>query len=382
VGKNAHRILLVQPDTRTLDAAAEFGFEVWSVTVAEQGTPSCAAPAGDRHRTADGTDARAVEHLLVDMVRAHHITHILYVGDAPVLRRAVERALVEVSPVQARALHRLHDPVAMRRLLNQSGVSPVNAVLVQSVDIARAWARNLPFPLVVKSVPDRRTVVLRDRSDLDTWVDRPPPMPCVVEDFLAGPHLLVDTVTHAGMHDVVGVTGAGGATPEGVDLLYPAVLPEADAAEVRTVVRALLDLAGHENGPVRTRVVLTADGPRIATATAFPGTDAVARLRHAATGRLPAREALAALAGHRTPQPAPCRFAGLARLRHVPDGPPLVRALERIKRAGHAHDVRISEIVFPERRAEIIVQADSPQAVSKRHTAMREQWETPSGPPG
>jgi hypothetical protein len=41
------------------------------------------------------------------------------------------------------------------------------------------------------------------------------------------------------------------------------VLSEAERAVLRATVRAVLDLEGHEQGPVLSDVVLTARGPRL-----------------------------------------------------------------------------------------------------------------------
>lgn len=67
---------------------------------------------------------------------------------------------------------------------------------------------------------------------------------------LVGPVLRVETMTGGGMHRVLAVSPA----PR---------CDEARLAAVRSAVRALLDLAGHQEGPARTEVALTEDGPRI-----------------------------------------------------------------------------------------------------------------------
>jgi hypothetical protein len=60
--------------------------------------------------------------------------------------------------------------------------------------------------------------------------------------------LTVKTTTNEGMHCVVSIT------PQ---------LAEEEAAEARSLVRALLDLLGHEHGPVRTEIAVTPSGSRI-----------------------------------------------------------------------------------------------------------------------
>lgn len=85
--------------------------------------------------------------------------------------------------------------------------------------------------------------------------------PYLAEKRPPGSTFGVETATEDGMHQVVAITGASGrddpSTPD------PARLTEADLAELRSVVRALLDLVGHESGRATTDVVLTAAGPHI-----------------------------------------------------------------------------------------------------------------------
>ncbi|MCC9308115.1 hypothetical protein LN042_13635 [Kitasatospora sp. RB6PN24] len=73
---------------------------------------------------------------------------------------------------------------------------------------------------------------------------------CGASEELVGPVLRVETMTRNGMHRMVAVRPA-------------ADHDEAQLAAVRSVVRALLDLTGHQEGFAWTEVVLTARGPRI-----------------------------------------------------------------------------------------------------------------------
>ncbi|MFE1912267.1 hypothetical protein [Streptomyces anandii] len=351
------RILLLRPDRQVWRAAAEVGLRAWPLT-------------GDDLRSAP------VEELLVATARTHRVAHILYFGRSPALHRAVERASRTVFPARARALDRLRDPAVLRRILNQSGVSCVEAVTVTPPDSARTWLENLTLPRVVKTVAEHRVDVVRDADAVARWADGSPPMPCVIEEFLEGPRLIVESFSHEGMHHVVGVTGGAGAAPPGADLLYPAALSQRDAAAVRAVVRAVLDLAGHEEGPVRTDVVLTADGPRVAAVDVPPPVGAAPRLVRAATGRHRETEILLRLAGRPVPRPLAARCAALA---HLDDGdrePPRAEAVAALRATEHVHDVRIVEGPHGRGDAEVIVRAASPHAAARRLATVRERWAT------
>ncbi|GAB2698233.1 hypothetical protein [Kitasatospora kifunensis] len=100
---------------------------------------------------------------------------------------------------------------------------------------------------------------LQELSAIEEWARRvgggggggPDEYPTPVD-----PVLCVETMTGSGMHRVVAISSA----------TIPAVrtpLAEAPAAALRSLVRALLDLVGHQEGPAHTKVALTAHGPRI-----------------------------------------------------------------------------------------------------------------------
>ncbi|GAA2240053.1 MULTISPECIES: hypothetical protein [Streptomyces] len=274
MGRNDWRILLIEPEPSLLAAARARGFETWSLR-------------------SPGADPDALRARIVETARVHGIRHVLYVGDRPALHHAVEEALVLVSPGRAASLHTLQDPATMRRTLNQAGVSVVNAVVVASMGAARVWLESLRHPAVVKTGPGRGIDIIRDPGAVEAWVAGRPSLPCVIEEFLEGPRLIVDTFTHAGAHHVLGMTAAGLADGP---LVHPADLADLPAAAARATVRALLDLSGLDSGRVRTHVVLTSQGPRIASAQASPVPGPVARLREAVTGQDPGAEVLAVLA--------------------------------------------------------------------------------------
>jgi len=103
----------------------------------------------------------------------------------------------------------------------------------------------------------------RDLSAVEGWADslgtEGRRRPYAVSESLEGPEFSVLTETVNGMHRVVAII----AQPKGKDV-PPEPASEADAAVLRSLVRSLLDLAGHEDGRARTQVVLTAFGPRVA----------------------------------------------------------------------------------------------------------------------
>ncbi|MEV6839755.1 hypothetical protein AB0N17_35545 [Streptomyces sp. NPDC051133] len=301
MGRNDWRILLIDPEPSLIETAIQLGFHAWSLSNVD--TDERMAGGSDGRRAAAGrADRNALRVAIVEAARGNDIEHVLYLGDRPALHHAVEEALVLLFPRRAASLHALQDPLVMRRTLNQAGVSVVNAVRVSSVSVARTWLESLRHPTVIKTGPGRGIDVIRDDTALEAWAAGRPSLPCVIEEFLEGPQLIVDTFTHAGMHHVLGMTGT---TLTGGQFVHPAELAEAAATAARATVRALLDLTGLESGHVRTHVVLTPRGPRIASAQASPVPGPVARLRAAATGQDLGAQILAVLAGRADPH-CPC----------------------------------------------------------------------------
>lgn len=103
--------------------------------------------------------------------------------------------------------------------------------------------------------PDRTELAhaLQDLSSVERWAERVATdgkaPPYVTRGPVDGPRFSVETETVDGMHNVARIA--------------PAPSGEAERAAMRSLVRSLLDLAGHESGPARTQVVLTPVGPRV-----------------------------------------------------------------------------------------------------------------------
>ncbi|MFD9411495.1 ATP-grasp domain-containing protein [Streptomyces sp. NPDC059989] len=142
----------------------------------------------------------------------------------------------------------------------------------------------------------------------------------LVEEYLEGPELTVEALSRTGRHRILGwsrrLTGPR-LTATGHDV--PVALDPATAEAVRALVRGVLDLAGHRDGPSHTEVILTARGPRLVEAHARPGGEEFSRLLRAAHGTDVLGLALAAGLG--LPDPVRSPRAAYAGLRYV-DFPP------------------------------------------------------------
>ncbi|MFE2245421.1 ATP-grasp domain-containing protein [Streptomyces lavendulae] len=169
----------------------------------------------------------------------------------------------------------------------------------------------------------------------------------LVEEFLEGPELAVQTLSRQGRHRVLGWTRTLPApardrdpspdrdpgppvhaptahvpTARGHDA--PVALDPATAEAVRALVRGVLDLAGHRDGPSHTEVVLTARGPRLIETHPHPGAEEVTQLLRLAHGTDVLAHALTAGLGLPAPvrKPPATAHAGLRYVDFPPGGGP------------------------------------------------------------
>ncbi|MEU9082157.1 ATP-grasp domain-containing protein [Streptomyces sp. NPDC048357] len=117
----------------------------------------------------------------------------------------------------------------------------------------------------------------------------------LVEEYLEGPELTVEAHSRAGHHRILGwarrlntpaPTASGGTVPglTASGHALPVALDPRSAEAVRALVRAVLDLARHRDGPSHTGVVLTPSGPRLLGSHARPGPEEFAGLLRLAHG--------------------------------------------------------------------------------------------------
>ncbi|WP_175400184.1 ATP-grasp domain-containing protein [Streptomyces prasinopilosus] len=191
---------------------------------------------------------------------------------------------------------------ATRRVLAEAGLpGPRFAVHEAWADLARA-AREIGYPLVVKPVDLCAGMYVRrvdDEEQLAAAVKELAGFPVnargqrrapavLLEEFLDGPEVSVETVSHAGAVHVVGVTDKSvGGAPAFVETghMFPAALPAADAeAAGRTALRALGALGLTDAAVAHTEIKLTSAGPRVVEVNPRPAGNRITELVRHVTG--------------------------------------------------------------------------------------------------
>lgn len=259
---------------------------------------------------ADFADPAGYEQVLREAAREFGADLICHVGQEESMGLAVRVAEdLGLAANSAESVHRLNDKVALRRLLDEHGLSPVRHADAADWRSAAPLLAGFELPVVVKPTQlsgSRGVVLVRDLAEFEAWgaaLDATGYTgPVLVEEYLTGQEYSVETISVRGRHHVIGVTHKRlGAPPLFVEAGHAHPAPEADGAIGATVV-AMLDAAGYRTGPAHTELRVTPAGPRIIESQARLGGDRIPRLVELATGIDLERAVFAALAGR---DPAP-----------------------------------------------------------------------------
>ncbi|MFH9468966.1 ATP-grasp domain-containing protein [Streptomyces clavifer] len=190
---------------------------------------------------------------------------------------------------------------ATRRILDAAGLpGPRFAVCTDAVAAAEA-ARAIGYPLVVKPVDLCAGMLVRrvdDETELAAACDALAGFPVnargqlrtphiLLEEFLQGPEVSVETVSYAGTTHVVGVTDKSvGGAPAFIETghMFPAALgPDDLAAATGTALRAGAAL-GLDDVVAHTEIKLTPDGPRVVEVNPRPAGNRITELVRHVTG--------------------------------------------------------------------------------------------------
>ncbi|WP_198035149.1 ATP-grasp domain-containing protein [Streptacidiphilus rugosus] len=348
-----HRILMVQPYRQLVEKAAAAGFQVWSIwdptLQSEAYLADVAAHSADLLHV-DFEDEAALRALVRETALAHDVAHILHLGQEATMLAVVEEAEalgLAVNPV--RAVRFLNDKALTRQLLAERGLSPVRTAVAATAGEVPALMEAFGYPAVVKPTRLAGSAAVRlvhGPEDLGAWRGEIDDFgyqgPVVLEEYLEGPEFSVETLSAGGVHQVVGITAkrvTDGPLFVETGQLFPAPLPADTARDVRELVVALLDAAGHRFGPAHTEIILTAAGPRVVESQARLGGDRIPQLIRIATGFDIEAAIFEALAG-RDVVPAPAvRSAAISFFQLEPGPITAVGGLDAIGRLGHVHDL-------------------------------------------
>lgn len=173
----------------------------------------------------------------------------------------------------------------MRQRLAERGIGPVAAAVGRTNQDVKEFVQANGLPIIVKPTRESGSLAVfhvRDQQDADTVADRYLSLAdkewnpgdlgfadsfddFLMEEFLDGPEVSVETLSFDGRHVVVAVTDKelGGTGFAEIGLSTPSRQPEQTLREATQLVTELLDAVGLRYGPAHTEVKLTSRGPRI-----------------------------------------------------------------------------------------------------------------------
>ncbi|GAB3403165.1 ATP-grasp domain-containing protein [Flindersiella endophytica] len=236
----------------------------------------------------------------------------------------------------------LLDKWRMRRHLAAKGVSPVESGVGRSAQDVREFVVAHGLPIIVKPIRESGSLGvfrIHEQADVDAIAERFRSLDgrwdardlssatfeeFLMEEYLDGPEISVETLSFDGRHVVVAVTdkeigGPGGFVEIGHS--QPSGHPAQTLGEVAGLVSDFLDAVGLRNGPGHTEVKLTSRGPRIVESHNRVGGDRINELAEIAYGVDMERYALGAGFGVVEPLAASPQPRGGAAIRFLTPEP-------------------------------------------------------------
>lgn len=298
-------------------------------------------------RPADWDQPDVVVELATALDNQHHFSGVMTYDELLVeLVAQVAEALGLPGNDRASA-YRCRDKSAMRRAFAQAGVPSAASRLVMSLDEARTAADQIGYPVVLKprSLGGSIGVIRVDTPAAlaagyavvaeATCPGFPHVDGALVEEYLEGPEISVESVVVRGEVSIIAITQKEvGFEPffEETGHIISAGEPLPDEAAIRDVVRQAHAALGVAVGATHTELRLTPRGPRMLELAARLGGDMIPYLAYLATGVDVAGATADAVCG-RAPDLRPARSEAAAIRFLYPSGDVRVKRLDLDPRA-------------------------------------------------
>ncbi|MDI5966536.1 ATP-grasp domain-containing protein [Streptomyces sp. SL13] len=342
------RIAVIGGTVATLRKARAAGFDVVWIHGPHELDRAGLEFVAEAHLT-DYREPRAVADLLTAVHRISPLVRVVSMIEDGLESAAAATSALGLPGNGLDVVRVLQDKLAFRTLLEERGVEGVTARLGHTEQDIRAFVTEFG-PAVIKprygsgSIGVRMVPGLAAVTEVAAWAREFGLHTFLMERYLRGAELSVETFTFGGRHTVIAHTAKeildsfveiGHVQPAGLD---PAVAAEVDALVVR-----MLDAVGFQDGPAHTEVIVTDDGPRLVESHNRRGGDRIADLVNVVHGV--DTDALAFLwyAGRTAPvTPGPPRGGGAIRfLTAEPGIVESVEGAEQVRADPHVVDLQI-----------------------------------------
>jgi biotin carboxylase len=246
----------------------------------------------------DYSDTERLLPLAKALYQAYPFEKVVSLFELGLLPAAQVADLLGLGGTPRATVELLLDKWQMRQHLNALGVSPVAAAVGRTEQDLRAFAREHGFPVVVKPTREAGSIcvlAVRDEMALTTIVARyreladafdpdllaGPLDDFLMEEYLDGPEISVETLSFAGRHVVVAITDKVVSSGPGfveTGHSMPSRHPGAVLEQAAALVHDFLDAVGLREGPAHTEMKLTSRGPAIVESHNRVGGDKIGEL--------------------------------------------------------------------------------------------------------
>lgn len=193
-----------------------------------------------------------------------------------------------------RSINLLNDKYSMRKLLQAYNISTMKFQFAEGVNDVQKIKDQFGFPFILKPTKlsgSRGVYLCNNQKDFNQWIDFMRKFdyqgPFLIEEYLQGSEVSVETLTIDGKHHIIGITDKLKTQPPlFVELghVHPTQLPQENQEHIREMVVNFLNVANYQFGPAHTELILTKEGPKIVESQARLGGDRIPKLVHLATG--------------------------------------------------------------------------------------------------
>lgn len=227
----------------------------------------------DTHHDMDG-----LIQTLRDYGEVHPIDGIIASLDLEILQAAIAAEQLGLPGTPPSAVRICRNKFEMRRKLTELNIPTPQFALVDSVEEALEAGKRIGYPCVLKPLDttgsegvqmiakpgDFEEPLRSHRENLMYWrgVQKAPQM--LVEEYMEGPLISVETVSCGGDIHVLGITDRIVSDPPYFAELFGSFPAEPEGAEeaIRTTTETLKAI-GYDFGPAHTELIVSKSGPRI-----------------------------------------------------------------------------------------------------------------------
>ncbi|MEC3974232.1 ATP-grasp domain-containing protein [Amycolatopsis sp. H20-H5] len=296
------RIAVIGGKVKYLRKARELGLDVVYIQHPDE-YDSTHWPYVDQALLVDYADIARLLPLVRSLHEAYPFHSVVSLYELGLLPAAEIDHLLGLGGNSVATVELLLDKWRMRQHLNALGISPVAAAVGETGEDLREFVRAHGLPVVVKPICEAGSIgvfAIRDEAELESVTARFRSLGgqfakkdlagdferFLMEEYLDGPEISVETLSFDGRHVLIGVTDKVCGGPGFVEIGHstPSRHPAPLVREVEELVTVFLDAVGLKHGPGHTELKLTARGPRIIESHNRIGGDRINELTEIACG--------------------------------------------------------------------------------------------------